>query len=87
MPGFVYDDPCDRPYGPGNPDYEHDGREDAARKAAELSIQDAFMEGQRAGGMSLAAGLNPHQLVSPEYDAWERGRSGALAMRAARMVA
>lgn len=28
MGGFVYDDPCDRPYGPGNPDYEYERRRD-----------------------------------------------------------
>lgn len=28
MDGLSYDDPCSRPYGPGNPDYEYDGRDE-----------------------------------------------------------
>jgi hypothetical protein len=52
-----------------------------------LSIQDAFAEGGRAGARSLSASLNPFQHPSPEHDAWERGRFGALTVRAARMVA
>lgn len=53
----------------------------------ELSIQDAFAEGSRAGNMSLSASLNPYQDQTPEHEAWERGRFGALTVRAARMVA
>lgn len=60
----------------------------------ELSIQDAFMEGQRAGHIGTAAGLNPYNDPRlPEYQAWERGRSAVEAMnladrtRAAGMVA
>lgn len=53
----------------------------------ELSIQDAFVEGSRAGSMGLSASLNPYQDRTPEHDAWERGRFGALTVRAAGMVA
>ena len=33
MGAFYYDDPADRPYGPGNPDYEYDGRDDDSEAA------------------------------------------------------
>lgn len=51
------------------------------------SLVDAFLEGQDAGKLLLSPSLNPYQDDTPEYDAWERGRMGALQMRAARMVA
>lgn len=53
----------------------------------ELSMQDAFMEGMRAGGNSLSPSLNPYQDNTPEHREWERGRQGAAAVAAARMVA
>jgi hypothetical protein len=53
----------------------------------ELSLQDAFMEGQRAGAMQLSPSLNPFQDHTPEHEAWERGRQGAATVAAARMVA
>lgn len=53
----------------------------------ELSLQDARIEGQRAGANGVAAGLNPWQSGSPEYEAWERGRSAAEADRLHRRVA
>ncbi len=34
MPRPYHQDPCDLPYGPGNPDYEYDGRDDDAADAA-----------------------------------------------------
>jgi hypothetical protein len=49
----------------------------------ELSIQDAFAAGQRATDNDV----NPYQDGTPEYHAWERGRTGALAVRAAGLVA
>jgi hypothetical protein len=53
----------------------------------ELFIQDAYMEGQRAGHQGLAAGLNPfNNPKSPEAQAWERGRSAVEAMRLADRV-
>ena len=52
-----------------------------------LSIQDAWAEGQRAGGMSLGASMNPYQDSTPEHDAWERGRFAVVSQRCARMVA
>lgn len=53
----------------------------------ELSLQDAFMEGMRAGGMQLSPSLNPYQDSTPEHAAWERGRQGAASIAAARLVA
>lgn len=52
----------------------------------QLSIQDAHAEGQRAGGKGTAAGLNPNQCGSPEYEAWERGRRAAEGARLARVA-
>ncbi len=91
---------CDLPYGPGNEDYAHDGEvqrevdEEADKRRAsgfspeELSIQDAYMEGQRACSLGTAAGLNPYvEPGSPHYQAWERGRSAAEGYRRNRMAA
>lgn len=39
MPGYYDDDPCDRPYGPGNPDYENDRIDDDADEAANHTEQ------------------------------------------------
>lgn len=44
----------------------------------ELSLLDAFCEGQRAGVMNLAAGLNPYAPLTPESAEWERGRAAAI---------
>lgn len=40
-----------------------------------LSMQDAHIEGQRAGHLGLSASLNPYQAGCPEHDEWERARS------------
>lgn len=61
---------------------------DAKRHAAgmspeELSLQDARLEGQRAGRDGRAAGLNPYQVGIPEHAEWERGRSAVEGMRLA----
>lgn len=40
-----------------------------------LSLQDAFIEGQRAGHLGLSAGLNPYQTGCLEHHEWERARS------------
>lgn len=61
-------------------------RHASGMSAEELSIQDAFIEGQRAGGQSLSAALNPNRDGTPEHDAWERGRRSAEAMKLARAV-
>lgn len=54
----------------------------------QLSIQDAYIEGQRAGANGLAAGLNPYQHPGlPEWQAWERGRNAAEAYRTNRSFA
>lgn len=50
----------------------------------ELSIQDAFQEGQRAGMLALSPSLNPYQDDTPEHAEWERARLAALAYRLAR---
>lgn len=43
-----------------------------------LSLQDAHLEGLRAGSQGTAAGCNPWaDPALPEYQAWERGRSAA----------
>lgn len=59
-------------------------RRAAGHSPEELSIQDAHAEGARAGAQGTAAALNPNQHGTPEYDAWERGRSGAERMRLVR---
>lgn len=42
MPGFSYDDPTDRPYGPSNPDYEHDQRREDDEIADARDALEAF---------------------------------------------
>jgi hypothetical protein len=50
-----------------------------------LAMQDAYLEGQRAGAQGVAAGLNPwRDPASPEYMAWERGRLAAESYRTSR---
>lgn len=83
----------DLPYGPGNPDYEYDAarqeklddeQEAAAKRAASgispevLSLQDAFLAGQKSGHLGHGASMNPYQHGVPEHAEWERGRMGAL---------
>lgn len=41
----------------------------------ELSLQDAAIEGRRAGHLGLSAGLNPYQCGCPEHEAWENART------------
>jgi hypothetical protein len=40
-----------------------------------LSLQDAAIEGARAGHLGLSASLNPYQAGCEEHDVWERARS------------
>lgn len=51
--------------------------------SAELDAMNALAAGQRAGQLGLNAGLNPHQLGTPAYAEWERGRSSTEALRIA----
>jgi hypothetical protein len=44
----------------------------------ELSLQDAAMEGHRAGRLGLSASLNPYQSGCAEHAAWEVGRNCAI---------
>lgn len=68
-------------------DDEAEAREIEAKRNASgisaeiLSLQEAFLEGQRAGQMGLAAGLNPYQAGIPEHAEWERGRSAVIGAR------
>lgn len=50
--------------------------------ADEMSLQDAFAQGQRAASFSHGATMNPFQAETPEHAEWERGRMGALGMQA-----
>lgn len=52
----------------------------------ELSLQDAAIEGARAGQMGFGASLNPYQDNTPEHASWEDARMQALAQRCARAV-
>lgn len=64
-----------------------DEKRGAAQLSPEqLSIKDAHAEGMRAGGQGTAAGCNPFQSETPEYDAWERGRCAAEGHRLARVA-
>lgn len=65
-----------------------DKRRASGYSPEELSLQDAYMEGQRAGSLGTAAGLNPYcDPGSPHYQAWERGRSAAEGYRRNRRAA
>lgn len=69
-------------------DDEADKRRASGCSPEELAIQDAYMEGQRAGSLQTAAGLNPYtDPASPHYQAWERGRSAAEGYRRNRRAA
>lgn len=52
-------------------------REAAGVSREELSLQEAFIEGQRAGARGASASENPNQEGFPEYKEWERGRLSA----------
>lgn len=47
---------------------------------------EALIEGQHAGRLSLAPGLNPYTLGTSEYSEWERGRASVDARRAAEVI-
>jgi hypothetical protein len=44
----------------------------------QLSLQDAFSEGQRAGGFGHGASMNPYQDGCPEHREWERARMAVI---------
>lgn len=46
-------------------------------------VQLALFAGKEAGRMNAAAGMNPHQMGTPQATAWERGRSSIEAQRLA----
>lgn len=53
-----------------------EGKRAASGSSAELlSLQDAYIEGQRAGHLGLSASLNPYQAGCLEHDEWERARA------------
>lgn len=56
-------------------------RQAAGTSPEVLSMQDALVEGQRAGQLGLSASLNPNQAGTPEYAEWERGRSCVIGAR------
>lgn len=45
----------------------------------ELSMQDAAIEGARAGHRGTAAALNPYDHGQPEHKAWDDARLQAIA--------
>lgn len=47
--------------------------------ADQLSREEAYWEGSRAGRAAFGASLNPYQDRTPEHDEWERGRANAVA--------
>lgn len=49
----------------------------------ELSLQDAAIEGAKAGQMGFGASLNPYQDNTPEHREWDEKRMQALASRLA----
>lgn len=52
----------------------------------ELSLQDAAIDGARAGQRGTAASLNPYDHTTPEHNAWEDARRQAIAQQLARAV-
>lgn len=46
-----------------------------------LSLQQAFIEGQRAGLKGWGPNMNEYQAGTPEHDEWERARSAAIGAR------
>lgn len=46
----------------------------------EAAVQDAYMEGQRAGHLAHERGQNPWPEGTPERDAWERGRIAVVGL-------
>jgi hypothetical protein len=65
----------------------------AAKRAAsgisteEMSMQDAFREGTKAGGQGFGASMNPYQDATPEHAEWNRGRLSAIGQANSRRVA
>lgn len=55
----------DLPYGPGNPDYENDGRVQR--------VLDAELEGEKAASHGFSCESSPFSPGEPEHNAWCRG--------------
>lgn len=51
------------------------------RLADELSLQQAAMEGQKAGQAGYGASMNPYQDDTPEHREWERMRMNTIGAR------
>lgn len=67
--------------GPNEDDaYENRLAEELTANPEQLSMQDAFIAGQRAASFSHGASMNPYQNTVPEHAEWERGRMGALGL-------
>lgn len=50
-------------------------------KVEQAALQDAFLQGQRAGNLGLSSSLNPFDSKSPEHAEWERARSTVIGAR------
>lgn len=58
---------------------EEEAKRRAAGYSAELlSLQEALIEGQRAGMRLSSPSLNPYQHETPEHAEWERGRAAVI---------
>jgi len=85
--GEDFDDHVDRVHGEEvQREVDDKAEEEAKRRAASyspelLSLQEAFLEGQRAAGFSHGASMNPYQDPTAEHAEWERGRMAGLAAR------
>ena len=69
-----------------------DDEAEAKRRASgfspeQMSLDDAFLKGQRAGSQQLSPSLNPFQDGTPEHTEWERGWHAGASVRGARMIA
>jgi len=65
-----------------------DAERTLAKRADELSLQQAFMEGQLAGVKGRGHEMNPYSDPNcPEHHEWNRGRLGAMGHALARKIA
>jgi hypothetical protein len=90
-PGEDFDDAADR-IADESVQREIDDGAEAKRAASgmspeQLSMQDAFIEGARAGRMGFGASLNPYQDSAPEHNEWNRGRLSAIGQAHSRRAA
>lgn len=61
--------------------YERERQRKLDEEIEAAALQDAFMDGQRAGQLGLSAGLNPWQRGTGQSSEWERGRSAVIGAR------